>query len=930
MTHLDIRLLGPFEICRDGHPVTLPGRKVRALLAILALNCGRTVSFDTLGRALWSDDPPERLRGSLQTYVGRLRRVLGDQTVATEPTGYRLDITPESVDVLRFRELLDRSELDAALELWRGDPFGEPLSAWFKDHEAPALIERYLTACERRIDNEAATGQHLQRIPELHELTARFPLRETLWLRLLTALADAGRKAEALDRYETLRSRLADELGADPSPELQVLHQTLLEVRRPVAHSRRGLPHDLTRFFGRDEELAHVERSVRGSRLVTIAGPPGAGKTRLSREVATRIAPRFGDGVVLVELVSTSAETVLAEVIADADLLVILDNCEHIADAARRIAEQVLATYPSVRILTTSRLPLGVRGEQVFRLPPLARTSACDLFADRAALVSGDVPVDASTVDEICRKLDGLPLAIELAAAWSRVLSPRQILGRLAPLLQETHGTMRAALDWSYHLLSSPQQLLFERVAVFAGGFDLAAVEYVADLGDDLLGALTGLVDHSLVLTDRLPDGRIRYHLLEPVRQYAASILGEAPSVRARHAAHYLTVARRGDAALHGSERASAVIELQRDEGNLLAALSWARSQPGDLGLRLCTALAYFWENRGYVNDARARLEEFVDRGDPTLRATALARLGRLAWRQRDYAAARLAYQESLELHRQLGDESGTARALRNLALAAAATGETAEAVELCEQSIAMSRRLGDERGRGWALTVIGLTHYEDGDWAAGAACGREALEIGLATGGAALTVAGRLGTAYGAAVVGDVRTHREHVTAVVAELRKASGLIEDPEWLWASTSLAASEGRSLAALRLAGAATALSRRGGRMSDTTTIFCDAVVERLRQQVGARVADRLMAAGRQLTQDELMAEALAPPTPTDKPLTGRELEVAGLAGQGLSNDQIASTLVISRRTVESHLEHIRQKLDLASRYEIVAWALSRSG
>jgi len=245
MVRLDIRLLGPFEICRDGRPVTLPGRTVRALLAMLALNTGCTVSFDSLGRALWVDDPPERLRGSLQTYVGRLRRVLGDEAVATEPTGYRLDIPPESVDVLRFRRLLDQQELHAALSLWRGDPFGEHLSAWFEEHEAPALVERYLTACERRIDLEATTGDHLDRIPERHELTARFPLRETLWLRLLTALGDAGRKAEALDRYEALRVRLSEELGVDPSPELRAVHQDLLAVRRPAArpcgrNSRRG------------------------------------------------------------------------------------------------------------------------------------------------------------------------------------------------------------------------------------------------------------------------------------------------------------------------------------------------------------------------------------------------------------------------------------------------------------------------------------------------------------------------------------------------------------------------------------------------------------------------------------------------------------------------------------------------------------------
>ncbi|WP_350275347.1 BTAD domain-containing putative transcriptional regulator [Kribbella sp. HUAS MG21] len=917
MGQVDIRLLGPFEVRRGGRVVRVPGRKVRSLLVVLALYCGRTVSVDGLGRALWADDPPQRLRGSLQTYVGRLRRVLGDNAIVTEPTGYRLDLPPECVDVRRFHQLLDARDPEQALALWRGDPFGGTNSPWLEEHEAPALVERYLTAWEQLPDPD---------IPALHKLTTRYPFRETLWLRLFTALRDAGRSAEALDRYEAFRTHLADELGADPAPELQAVHRSLLTARPKP----RPLPRDLTRFFGRAQELAELDRLLSTSRLVTIAGPPGAGKTRLSRELTARIGSRYAAGVVLVELASTSAQALLADVIEDADVLVVLDNCEHIVDAARAAALRVLADYPSVRIVTTSRVPLGAPGEQVFRLPPLAQTHASLLFADRAALVSGTTPADEPTVDAICRKLDGLPLAIELAAAWSRVLSPREILDRLAPLLHQTDGTMRAALDWSHNLLTAPQQLLFERLAVFAGSFDLQALEYVADLGDDLLRALTGLVDHSLVLTDRLPDGTVRYRLLEPVRQYAATLLDDAPTTRARHAQHYLSVAQRGDSDLHGTDRGRAVMNLQRDEGNFLAALTWARSQIDDTGLRLSTALAYYWEVRGFVNDARAWLEEFVHQGDPTLRAVALARLGRLAWRQRDYEAARRAYEDSLELHRRLGDEPGTARARRNLALVAAATGETTYAVELCEQSIATFDKLGNDRGRGWTLSVLGLTHCERGDWAAAAPCFHGTLEAGRTAGSAALTFAGRIGLAYLAAESGDVDGHREQLTAMIAELRKASGLIEDPEWLWASMSLAASEGRVRASLRLAGAATALSRRGGRMSDVTTVHCDAIVERLRRQLGARVADRLMAAGRQLTQDELMAEALASPTTADKPLSARELGVAELAGQGLSNEQIAAALVISRRTVESHLEHIRHKLDLSSRYEIIAWALSRSG
>lgn len=935
MGQLDIRLLGPFEVRRDGRVVQVPGRKVRALLAVLALNCGRTVSFDGLGRALWDDDPPQRLRGSLQTYVGRLRRVLGDDAVTTEPAGYRLDVPVESVDVRRFHRLLDDGKPEQALGLWRGDPFGSALSPWLEEHETPALVERYLTAWEQRTDTDIA---------DLQKLTARYPLRETLWLRLLTALRNSGRQAEALERYETLRRHLAGELGTDPSSELQALHHDLLTL--PAAGSTPPRPaRDLTRFFGRATELTRVDHLLAMSRLVTIAGPPGAGKTRLTREYAVRLT----SPVVLVELApADSVATAVADTIGlgpgepidpASAFLLILDNCEHLATDAAQYATQILATCPAVRILATSRTPLGASGEHVYRLPPLAHRTAVELFTDRARLVDADFPADASdTIRQICRQLDGLPLAIELAAAWIRVLSARQVLDRLTPLLHDKHGrhtTMRAALDSSYRLLQPAQQRLFGRLAVFAGGFDLDALEAVADLGDDLLTALTALVDHSLVLTESLPDGRVRFRLLEPVRQYAVTVFvtdGNEDSVRCRHARHYLAVALKDDARLRGSDRAAALVDLRREEANLLAALAWARGRPTDLALRLSTVLGYYSEHRGEVNEARTRIEEFLDHppAEPKVRAAALARLGRLAWRQRDYPAAQHAYGQSLELRRQLGDQDGTARSLRDLALATASGGDTGLAAELCEQSIAMFRRSGNERGRGWALTVLGLTLFENGCWAEGETHYREALEVSLNGGGAAMNVSARLGIAFSAAVAGDVGVHRQQLVAVVDQIRAASGLIEDPEWLWAAMSLAANEGRTRAALRLAGAAIALSRRGGRMSGTMTTFCDGTVERLRRQTGARLAGRLMAAGRELAQDELIVEALAPPTVDDRPLSARELEVADLAGQGLSNDGIARSLTISRRTVETHLEHVRHKLDLTSRYEVVAWALSRSG
>ncbi|MGC4943048.1 ATP-binding protein [Kribbella sp. DT2] len=719
----------------------------------------------------------------------------------------------------------------------------------------------------------------------------------------------------------------------------------------------------LTRFFGREDELAHLGALLTGTRLVTVAGPPGGGKTRLAVEWATRGAER----VWLVELALVSdgravagatasalgvreqpgepTTEALMTALSDTTALVVLDNCEHVVDATAKLVTRILRSCPSVRFLATSRVPLGVPGEQLFRLPGLDEAPALDLFADRAGLVAGGLGAadDSEHVREICRRLDGIPLAIELVAAWNRVLSPPEILDRLDALLPMSKGTgscdrqrtMAATAEWSRCLLPPDARLLFDRLSVFVGGFDLPAAEAVAQLGPELLGCLTLLVDHSLVLAEPRADGSTRYRLLEPLRRYGETTLaarGEVDLVRQRHAEHFLAVARRCDAGLRGANRPAGLIELQREAGNLLAAANWSRSQAGDLGLQLSTVLAYFWEQRGRINGARQRLEELLDRGacDPRLRSAALARVGRLAWRQRDYQAARTAYQESLALARRYGDELDAARGLRNLALVESTTGNTARAEELCAQSIALYGAHDDERGKGWALTVLGLAKYEDGDWQGGRGCYRRALIASQSTGAVALGVTARLGTAFAAAVTGDVAEHRRQLTSVVGDLQRADGLVEDPEWLWAATSLAAAEGRVLSALRLAGAAERFSRRGGRMPAPMTEHCRAAVDRTRNEVGARTAERLMAEGAALPSERLMAESLALPTPADRPLTDREREVAELTGQGRTNDEIADALCISRRTVESHLEHIRHKLGLTNRYQLMAWSLRRSG
>lgn len=707
------------------------------------------------------------------------------------------------------------------------------------------------------------------------------------------------------------------------------------------------MPSTLTRFYGRETELADLTRLVEENRLVTVVGGPGAGKTRLAVQFAAGREPvrfvglaevtdaRGVPGTVAAALGVAEERSVpvaetLAAVLRDTGLLLVLDNCEHVLPAAAELLAVLLANCPRLHVLATSRAPTGVAGEQLFRLPPLGSDPAVLLFADRAGLLaSPPVDVDDTAITRICARMDGLPLAIELAAAWCRVLSPTQILHRLdtvLPLLggpdPERAPTMTAAVAWSYRLLAEDEQALFDRLSVFAGGFDLAAAEAVA--GPGLLPRLAALVDHSLVLAER-DGGSMRFRLLEPVRQCGAVTLaarGEESAVRMRHAEYYLRVARSGDAGLRGGRLVEHLADLRRDDANLQAALAWARGERPHLALRLATALTYYREHRGLVTDARADLTELLNEhdGDDRLRATALARLGRLAWRQQDYAYARENYTLSLQIAQELGDDLGVARGLRNLALVASVDGRPDEAADLAERSIALFRQHGDERGRGWALTVLAMARYQAGDVAAGRQSALAALDI---AGGDALSMTAHLSASFGAAVDGETAEHRKHLTAAIADVPPG-----DLQWLWGAQALAESEGRVLASLRLAGAARAVSRRGNRVADPFDSFCDVALERARERVGVRAAKRLLAQGEQLDVERLVAEALARPTAADRPLSDRELQVAEHAADGLTNEQIAQRLFISRRTVETHVEHVRQKLDLGSRTEVVAWALAR--
>jgi len=728
--------------------------------------------------------------------------------------------------------------------------------------------------------------------------------------------------------------------------------------------TRGRVPAPLSRFYGRADEARMVSTLLGDSRLVTLVGSPGSGKTRLGTEIGAELGTRFRDGACFVDLTSvrdgaavpaalasalgiaeraghTVADTVV-EALATAELLVILDNCEHLVRSAATMAGSLLQGCGGVRVLATSRIALGVAGEQLFRVPPLDLETSVALFADRARLVRPAISIDDGDhryIERICRRMDGLPLAIELAAAWSRVLSPVQILHRLDTVLASTadqtsrQRTLDATVGWSYRLLTPAQQLLFDQLSVFIGGFELTAAEAVTDRGREVLDDLTTLVDHSLVLADGSGSG-MRYRLLEPVRQYGVPALAERgdadTQARARHAAHFLALAQRCDAGLRRADASRHLLELRGDEGNLLAAIAWARDNDPETALRIATALAYFWERRGAVSDGRARLTALLDAGvgEAELRAAALGRLGRLAWRQRDNDAARAYYEESLTIMRRLGDPLGIARGLRSLALIECVAGDTTAAVDLCEQSLRLFANHGDDTGRGWSWTVLGLTRFADGDWSDGERCCQQALDANRDQRSGALEATARLGLAYAAANNGDTATHRRHLTAVLTDLRGALPVVDEPDWLWAANGLAVNEGRARAALRLAGAARAVQGRGNYGADTVTIFSEAAVDRARREVGARAADRFMAEGAAMTAEQLMAEALARPSNTDRPLSAREREVADLVGDGLTNEQIATRLVLSRRTVESHVERIKHKLAVSGRNQVMAWVIGR--
>ncbi|WP_147339615.1 ATP-binding protein [Actinomadura spongiicola] len=683
-----IGILGPLDV-RDeaARPVQVSGRRLRALLVRLAVEAGRPVSADRLLDDLWDGAPPAGGGNALQALVSRLRGVAGRDLVEHGPAGYRLGIAPTEVDAVAFerRVAAARGEHDparraeglrAALGLWRGPALVDIADAGFAAGTVARLEELRLAAVEDRVDAEIAAGLPAPAVAELEPLAAANPLRERLRGHLMRALCAAGRQADALEIFEETRRALADRLGVDPSPELSAVHLEIL--RRDTASAaapppgppppptarpaRTNLPAQLTSFVGREEESRRVGKLLRETRLVTLTGPGGAGKTRLAGESAAALVDEMPDGVWFVPLARVSdqndvvqavlvalgvLDTVrpgeqlvvarplerLIDYLAAKRMLVVLDNCEHVLDAAARLAGHVLAQAEGVRILATSREPLGITGESLCPVPslPLPDDDVADpadalgyaavrLFADRAAAVRPGFTVDTDTVADviaICRALDGIPLAIELAAARLRSLTSGQIAARLGDRFRlltggsrtalPRHRTLRAVVDWSWDLLDDVERTVLRRLSVFAGGAAPDAAVHVCgpdtpDAPDphDVIDVIAALIDKSLVMAEG--DPQVRYRLLETVRVYAAERLteaGETERVRSAHAAYLVDLAERAEPELRRHDQLRWAERLADERDNVTVAFRHI-IETGDkeTGLRLVAGLVWFWALR--------------------------------------------------------------------------------------------------------------------------------------------------------------------------------------------------------------------------------------------------------------------------------------------------------------------------------------------
>jgi predicted ATPase/DNA-binding SARP family transcriptional activator len=677
-----VELLGVLRVAVGENDVTIHAPKERAVLALLALSPGRILTTHDLISGIWGDDPPISARKALQTYVSALRRRLPPHVIETAPDGYSLSIPPEAVDVTVFERLVGESRLASASDdsqravtcllearrLWRGEPLGELSDHLMGAAQLVRLVELRNTSEEDLAEARLALGDHVALVPELEAAVAAEPYRERRWAQLMLALYRSGRQADALRAFQRLRKELGEGLGIEPSAELVALEEAIIlhrpeltappsslllqEMTPPAPQALRvsSIPRPTTAMIGREAELAAAVQLLRDHRLVTLVGAGGSGKTRLAAAVASTSAEQLADEVCWVGLQSVWATDLvmpaiaqrlgargdIAEHIGDRGVLLILDNFEQVVDAAAEISD-LLSRTDNLRVLVTSREPLRVAGEHLLPVGPLEEDYAEELFTERASAENPSFTPGPS-LPAICRRLDGLPLAIELAAARVSLFTLDELclrLDRALPVLTgqrrdmpERQRTLEATIRWSYDLLQAGQQRILRWLSPF-DTFDLRAAERVSGCDID---SLHSLLDKNLLRHA----GQGRFQLLQTVREFALDRLeeqGESEAAYRAMVSYAIDILSEAATDLHGPDQPYALARLDGEYSNLRAAAQWAITDDLATSAGLAIGLGWYWLLRNHTGEGvrfLQRLQVHADLLPPTLRAALLGAYGRL------------------------------------------------------------------------------------------------------------------------------------------------------------------------------------------------------------------------------------------------------------------------------------------------------------